>query len=63
MSNSAGIATARPMVTTSFDTAEAVRRCRKISHSSAIPSNGATITTARTTDGTMPHPQSVLALK
>jgi hypothetical protein len=58
-SNSAGSATARPIVTTSLATADAVRRCRKISHSRTRPSRGARITTDTSSAGTIPHPRSV----
>ena len=58
----AGRATVKPMVITSLATAGAVRMCRKISHSRAKPSSGASSTTARRSEGRMPQPESVCSL-
>ena len=62
-SNRFGRATVRPMVTTSFATAGAVRRWRKMSRSSSSPMSGATTNTDRTRAGTVAHPHSSRAWK
>ena len=51
------------MAITSFETADAVRRLRKISRSSVRPISGASTKTERMSAGTMPHSQSCRALK
>src|SRR5918995_7123550 len=62
-SNRLGRATERPMVTTSFATAEAVRRWRKMRRSSTRPMNGANTNTDKIRAGTVPQPHSSRAWK
>ena len=52
-----------PMHTTSVATAGAVRRCRKIAHSSTKPRAGASTRTESTKAGSIPQPQASTALK
>jgi hypothetical protein len=59
----AGMATVRPMVTTSLASAELVRRWRKITRSSSRPSAGARMKTDTTSAGTRPQPHTVRAWK
>ena len=63
MLNSSGMATVSPSATTSFDTADAVRRWLKITRSRNSPSAGASTNTERMRAGTMLHPHSSRALK
>ena len=63
MSNRAGRATLSPMVTTSFATALAVRRLRKIKRSSSSPTAGASTNTERISAGTIGQPHPSVALK
>ena len=58
-----GSATDNPIATTSFETAEAVLRCRKISRSMRKPIRGASTNTARISAGTVDHPHSTRAWK
>jgi hypothetical protein len=58
-----GIATVRPMATTSLATAELVRRWRKTKRSSTSPSRGATMNTETTSAGMISQPHSTRAWK
>ena len=59
----AGSATLRPMATTSFDTALAVRRLRKMNRSSTSPMAGATRNTDSTRAGRIGQFHSLTAWK
>ena len=61
--NSSGRATLKPMAITSLDTAEAVRRCRKMSRSSTRPTSGASTNTDTTRAAHLGQPHRVWALK
>ena len=63
MSKRLGSATARPIVTTSFAMADALRRWRKITTSSSTPTSGANTTTDSRIDGSSGHSHSTLVLK
>ena len=58
-----GRATLRPMVTTSFDTAEAVRRWRKMARSSTRPTSGASTNTDTSRAAHLGQPHTLWALK
>ena len=58
-----GIATVRPMATTSLATAELVRRWRKIRRSSTSPRRGARMKTESTSAGMISQPHSTRAWK